>query len=115
MQFLSKAAVFLLLSAVIAAPLTAQGIYASVGAQERPAGCHEDSGNVPAPGPTSHSCCQGAHHPAILQQRSVSRPSLQASAPVKDWYHAVVSAALSMLVNLVIKCGDPPLASPLRV
>jgi hypothetical protein len=115
MQALSKMLVLLLLAAVIAAPLAAQELRPGISSQERPAGCHEPAGNVPAPGPTSHSCCQSGHHPAILQQSSISRLSLQGSALMEYCDHAAVVVALGHLPSLVIVSGDPPLTSPLRV
>lgn len=109
----SKAIVFVLLSAVLAAPLGEQGLVASAGAHERPAGCHEDSGKPPAPGPTSHQCCQGGHDFAILQP--TPGPSLEVSALVQFSRTAVVLVVLSCLPKLAIVSGDPPIASPLRV
>jgi hypothetical protein len=114
MQTLSKTLVFVLLAAVVTAPLAAQGLRPDDPSQ-RPAGCHEDGGNVPTPGPASHSCCQGGHHPAILQQSCASRPALQVSALVEYSQHLAVSAALSTFLTLGIVSGDPPILSPLRV
>jgi len=115
MQLFSKAVAFLLLSAVIVAPLAAQGLYAGVSAQERPAGCHEDSGTGPVPAPASHSCCQVAHHPAILQQSSTFWTSLHGSARVDSTPHSVAVARPHTFPNLLIVLGDPPMLSPLRV
>jgi hypothetical protein len=115
MRIFSKAVVFVLLSAVIAAPLAAQGLVASAGAPERPAGCHEDSGKVPAPSPTGHQCCQGNHHPALLQQPSTSRPSLHLFSLVAFIQRSVVVVAPGSFPNSVIVSGDPPASSPLRV
>jgi hypothetical protein len=114
MQTISKTLVLLLLAAVITAPLAAQGLRTDVSLQERPAGCHEHGGNVPS-SPTSHNCCQVGHHPAILQQSSISRLSLQGSALVEYCHHAAVAAALSNHPTIVIVSGDLPLTSPLRV
>jgi hypothetical protein len=114
MQTISKTLVLLLLAAVITAPLAAQGLRTDVSLQERPAGCHEHGGNVPS-SPTSHSCCQVGHHPAILQQTSISRLSLQPSALMEYSHCAAMAAAISKLPSLVIISGDPPLAPPLRV
>src|SRR5579864_7494443 len=111
----SKTLLFMLLAAVIAAPLAAQRLPPGSPSQERPAGCHQDGGNVPSPEPANHSCCQVAHHPAILQQSSSSRPSLQSSALVDYFCHAVMPSALGKLPLLAIASGDPPLTSPLRV
>jgi hypothetical protein len=107
--------VLLLLAAVVATPLSAQGLRPDGPSHERPAGCHHDGGSVPAPGPASHSCCQGGHHPAMLQQSSSLRPSLQLSALVVSSPDAPVVAAFHPLPNLVIVSGDPPVMSPLRV
>jgi hypothetical protein len=115
MRIFSKAVAFVLLSAVIVAPLTAQGLVASAGTQERSAGCHEDSGKVPAPAPNSHQCCQGSHHPAILQQPSAPRPSLEVLSLVAFVQHSVAVAASCSFANRVILSGDPPATSPLRV
>jgi hypothetical protein len=115
MQIFSKAVVFVLLSAVLAAPLAAQGFLLSAGAQEPPAGCHEDSGKPPAPGPCSHQCCLGSHHPAILQQSSSSRPPLQVSPLVDFRPQSVAVNMRSNSPNRVIVPGDPPATSPLRL
>jgi len=115
MQTLSKTLVLLLLTAFIAAPLAAQELRPGTSSQELPAGCHEPAGNVPTPGPISHSCCQSGHHLAILQQSSISRLSLQASALVEYCDHVAAAVALGHLPSLVIVSGDPPLTSPLRV
>jgi hypothetical protein len=113
-QTISKTLALLLLAAVITAPLAAQELRPDVSSQRQPAGCHEHGGNVPS-SPTSHSCCQGGHHPAILQQSSISRLSLQASALVEYCHHAAVAAALSKRPTIVIVSGDLPLTPPLRV
>ena len=115
MQALSKILVLLLLGAVITSPLAAQGFRPDPASHERPAGCHEDNGNLPAPEPTSHTCCLGVHPPAILQQNSASRPLLQASAEVKSSLDATVAAALDPFPGFVVASGGPPLISPLRV
>jgi hypothetical protein len=113
MQLFSKAVVFVLLSAVLAAPLAGQALLASAGAQERPAGCHEDSRKPPAPGPTSHQCCQGGHDSAILLP--TPGPSLEVAALVQFPQGSFALAVLSSLPNLATVSGDPPIASPLRV
>jgi hypothetical protein len=106
----------LLLAAVIAAPLALQGLLLDrAAARQLPAGCHEDGGSIPAPAPASHSCCQVGHHPAILQQSSVSRPSFQISAQVESSPDAAVSAVSHSSLSLVIESGGPPTMSPLRV
>jgi hypothetical protein len=115
MQALSKTMVLFLLAAVITAPLAAQELRTDASSHARPAGCHEDDGNVPAPAPASHSCCLGAHHPAILQQSSSLRASFQGSVGVDVVPHSVTVAVPSRFLNLVIVPGDPPILSPLRV
>jgi hypothetical protein len=115
MRIISKALVFLLLAAVVAAPLAAQGLRSNDPAHEPPAGCHEDSGSVPTPEPTSHSCCQAGHSPAILQQSSSLQPSLQGSTQVESSQDTAAAAAFSLFPSLVIVSGGPPLLSPLRV
>ena len=110
----------LLLAAVVATPLAAQGLRPDGPTHERPAGCHrstdhDDGGSVPAPGPASHSCCQGGHHPAMLQQSSSLRPSLQLSAQVVSSQDAPVVAAFHPLQSYVVVSGGPPVMSPLRV
>jgi hypothetical protein len=108
--------VWLLLAAVIASPLAAQGLLLDrAAAQQPPAGCHEDGGNVPAPAPASHNCCQVGHHQAILQPSSVSRPALQGLARVESSQEAAVVAALDSFPSIVIESGGPPVMSPLRV
>jgi hypothetical protein len=115
MRVISRALVFLLLAAVVAAPLAAQGLRSDRPAHEPPAGCHEDSGRVPAPGPTSHSCCQAGHSPAILQQSSSLQPSLQVSAQVESSQDAAAETAFNLFPSSMIVTGGPPLLSPLRV
>ena len=106
----------LLLAGVIAAPPAAHGLLLDrAAAQQLPAGCHEDGGNIPAPAPASHSCCQVGHHPAILQQSSAWRPSLQVSAQVESSQDVAVVAASNSFASLVIESGGPPVISPLRV
>jgi hypothetical protein len=112
---LSRAAVFVLLIAVIVAPLAAQENYASGGARGRPAGCHEDRSNVPAPRPVSHSCCLGGHYPAIVQQGSTVRLPLRGPVQLVFLPHSLASTMLASSPNLMLVCGDPPIASPLRV
>jgi hypothetical protein len=106
--------VLLLLGAVITAPLAGQGARPDPASHEQLAGCHEDGGNLPAPGPNSHACCVASHHPAILQQNSASRPLLQVSAGVES-LDATVAAAFDRFPSFVVASGSPPLMSPLRV
>jgi hypothetical protein len=115
MQAFSKMLVLLLLGAVISAPLAAQGFWPDPASHERLAGCHEDDGNFPAPEPTSHTCCLGVHHPAILQQNSASRLSLQVSAAVEFSLDARTVTAFDPFPSFVIASGSPPVMSPLRV
>jgi hypothetical protein len=111
MQILSKTVVFVLLSAVLVAPVVVQARLASASVPERPAGCHEDGGKQPAPGPTSHQCCQGGHDFAVLL--SAPGVSLEVSALIQFSQGAMELAALNTLPNPAIVSGDPP--SPLRV
>lgn len=104
-----------LLAAVIAAPLAAQGLLLDHAATQQPAGCHDDGGMVPVPAPASHNCCQVGHHPAILQQCSVARPSLQGLAQVESSQDAATVAAFNSFPSCVIVSGGPPVTSPLRV
>jgi hypothetical protein len=113
MRGLSKTLAWLLLVAVIAAPLGAQVLPSDALAHERPAGCHEDGGNVPAPAPVSHYCCQNMHHPAMVQN-STSRPSLQASASVVFPVDTIIVAP-SLFQNFSVASDGPPAMSPLRV
>lgn len=120
MQAFSKMLVLLLLAAVINAPLAALDFHPDPATHERPAGCHlstdhGNSGNVPEPGPISHSCCQGAHHPAILPQNSSSQPSLEVSAQVDCFQDACAVAASNYLPSFLAISSGPPLLSPLRV
>jgi hypothetical protein len=115
MQVFSKMLVLLLLGAVITAPLAGQVLWPDAASYQRAAGCHEDGGNLPAPGPNSHACCVASHHPAILQQNSASRPLLQVSAGVESSLDAMVAAAFDPFPSFVVASGSPPLMSPLRV
>jgi len=114
MHVFSKMLVLLLLGAVITAPLAGQVLWPDAASYQRAAGCHEDGGNLPAPGPNSHACCVASHHPAILQQNSASRPLLQVSAEVES-LDAIVAAAFDRFPSFVVASGSPPLMSPLRV
>jgi hypothetical protein len=109
MQIFSRAMLFVLLGAVIVAPLAARG-FVTPGGQDGPAGCHED-GKRPIPGPTSHQCCQGGHDFAILL--ATPGPSLEASALIQFSQVATTPTTLNTLPNPAIVSGDPP--SPLRV
>ena len=115
MHHLSKTLAFLLLVTVFASPLAAQGPRPDGPRHEQPAGCHEDGSRIPAPGSSSHSCCQVGHSFAILQRSSTSQLSLQGSRLVEYSQPAVVVAALSDLQSLVAVSGDPPNPPPLRV
>ena len=115
MQAFSKTLVLLLLAAVVAAPLAAQALQPGAPRHQRPAGCHEDGGNAPAPTPISHSCCEGEHQPAILQQGSTLRSSFQVSAQVESSPDAAVVAAFNPFPSFVVASGGPPVISPLRL
>jgi hypothetical protein len=115
MQAFSKMLVLLLLAAVFTAPLAAQELRNDVSSQDRPAGCHGNNRNAPAPGPASHICCAGTHQPAILQQTPTFRPSLQASAWADFAVHSFAVMVSGTFPNPVIVSGDPPKLSPLRV
>jgi hypothetical protein len=115
MQIFSKMLVLLLLGAVITVPLAGQVLWPDAASHERAAGCHEGDGNLPAPEPTSHTCCLGVHHPAILQQNSASRPLLQVSAAVESSLDAAAVSAFDPFPSFVIASGSPPVMSPLRV
>jgi hypothetical protein len=115
MKSFLKTLVFLLLVAVTAAPLAAQGFRPGGASHEQRAGCHEHDGNLPAPAPASHNCCQAGHHPAIVQQSSGSRTSLQAAAQIESSQNAAVVAVFNFFPSLVLVSGGPPLPSPLRV
>ena len=115
MQAVSKTLVLLLLAAISTAPLAVPGLRTDVSAHERSAGCHDDDGNAPAPGPVSHNCCLIAHHPAILQQSSTLLASLQGATPADFVRDSVAVEMSGGFPNLVIIPGDPPILSPLRV
>jgi hypothetical protein len=114
MQPLFKTLVFLLLAAMITAPLAAQDLRPDVSSHQRPAGCHDD-GNIPVPGPTSHSCCQSGHDVAMLPQASCLDLSSQAAVPLMHSERTIVFVVLSGFSNLAIVSGDPPVTSPLRI
>jgi hypothetical protein len=115
MKVVSNALGVLLLSLMMAAPMAVPGLVASAGAQQPPAGCHEDGGKVPSAGPVSHQCCQGAHHPAVLQQPSTPRPSLLSLALTSLIRHLDAFAGPVSFPNQGMASGDPPTVSPLRV
>jgi hypothetical protein len=119
MQAFTKALAFLLLAALAAAPVAGLDFYPRAAAYQQPARCHlstdrEGGGNVPAHTPTSHSCCQGAHHPAILPQNSTAQPSLEASVQGESSPDAVTAAAFDFLPSFTAP-PSLPLLSPLRL
>jgi hypothetical protein len=111
----SKTLVLLLLAAVVFAPWAVQVLRSDTISHERVAGCHEDNGNVPVPTRISRSCGRGEHHPAILQQNSVSRPLLQISAAVESSLDAAAVAAFDPFPRFVVASGGSPVMSSLRV
>src|SRR5579863_3029911 len=114
MQLFSRTVGLLLLVAVTIVPLAALDFLPDAASHGRPAACHNDGGSVPAPEPASHSCCQAAHYPAILQS-SASLTSFQRSTKADFFPYSVASASLAGFRNVVIVSGDPPITSPLRV
>ena len=114
MQSLFKVSVLLLLAAVLAAPLAVPVLASEFSPDQRPAGCHRHTTPLPEPGPTSHSCCQGGHYPAIVQQGSAARAPLQPSAQLALIPDSLPTK-LASSSTLTIVCSDPPIASPLRV
>jgi hypothetical protein len=111
----SKTLVLLLLAAVVSAPWAVQVLRSDTISHERVAGCHEDNSKVPVLTRISHSCCQGEHHPAILQQNSASRPLLQISAVVESSLDTAAVAAFDPFPSFVVACSGSPEMSPLRV
>jgi len=116
MRFLSKTLALLLLAAVTAVPLGAEDSAHPKAPQEQPADCHSHGQKVPVPAPVSHNCCRTAHSPAILQQSSISQPSLvpililekSASAPDTEF-------SLRHSRSPLVFPGDPPLTAPLLI
>jgi len=116
MKFFSRAVVFVLFGAMLAAPLAAQRSIATQGnSQERLAGCHEDGGRPPAPSPTGHQCCQSSHDFAIVQQRFIEQPDLRVLSQIVFAQSLEQPAPLCDFLNPAIAPGDPPSALPLRV
>jgi hypothetical protein len=113
MQAFFKTLASLLLAAVVTAPLAALNFRPDVASHQPPAGCHADGGTVPTPESTSHGCCQGAHHPAIVQS-STLQTSLPESTRVDFLLNPLVPATPSF-PTLTSVSGDPPMTSPLRV
>ena len=112
---LFKASVLLLLAAVIAAPLAAQGLAPEFAPDQRLAGCHQHTTPVPEPGPASHSCCQVGHHPAIVQQGSTVQSPLHYAAQLVFVPDLLAPTKSARSLNLATVRGDPPVTSPLRV
>jgi hypothetical protein len=115
MQSLFKAAVLLLLAAVTTMALVAQSLPLNRDPGQRPAGCHQHTAPVPAPGPTSHNCCEAGHSSAIVQQGSSERPPLQGATKLVFMPDSVVTTKSANSPNLLIVCSDPHANSPLRV
>src|SRR5580700_6390536 len=105
MHAFSRTVGLLLLAAATTVPLAALDFLPDAASHERPAGCHNDGGSVPASEPASHSCCQAAHHPAILQS-SALRTSFQRSTQVDFFPYSVASALSAGFRNIVIVSGD---------
>jgi hypothetical protein len=114
MQALCKVSVWLLLAAVTAAPLAAQGLNTDFAPNQRLGACHQHSAPVPQPGPTSHSCCQRVHYPAIVLQGSTVRPDFRVLVEFV-FEPDSVSLGLATSSNLPIIYGDPPITPRLRV
>ena len=113
---LPKVLAFLLAAAVTVAAPAAQALLAAAGTQQRPAGCHEHAGQVPAPGPMSYQCCRAGHHAAIVQEPSPSRLALLYIAPaVISREAATCAGALVGARDPLTRSGDPPGAVPLRI
>ena len=119
MQAFAKTLVCVVLAAVVTAPLSALDFRPDVASHARIGECHlstnHDGGSVPAPQPARHSCCQGAHHPAILLQNSCSRPSLEASTLVESSQHAPAVIAFHCVPSFLLVSSGPPPLSALRV
>jgi hypothetical protein len=110
-----KSLLFLLMAALLAAPLAPQGLPTSATANDGPSGCHEDAPMVPAPAPSTHQCCQSGHDSAILLASSSSGLSLHVLTLIDLPQGAVPLAVLHTLPGLAIAYGDPPMLLPLRV
>src|SRR5579863_4062860 len=113
-QFPFKALMFLLMAAVLTAPLAAQGWPTPGNSPGQPAGCHEDAPLVPAPAPSSHECCQSGHE-AMLLPSSAPRLELQVSGLIQSPRRAVALTEFNRLPSLAIITGEPPALFPLRV
>ncbi|MGD0513501.1 MAG: hypothetical protein ABSA29_09390 [Terriglobales bacterium] len=119
MQAFAKTLVCVVLAAVVTAPLSALDFRPDVASHARIGECHlstnHDGGSVPAPQPARHSCCQGAHHPAILLQNSRSQPSLEALAQIESIHDASAKTAFHTFPSFLLVSSGPPPLSPLRV
>ena len=115
MKFFSKVAVFILLGALLAAPLTVQASIAERNGPDPPAGCHQETGQPPTPAPTNHQCCQSSHDFAIVPQRHIEQSSLLALSQVVLAPSPELKVSAGGLVRLAIAPGDPATAPPLRV
>jgi hypothetical protein len=114
-QFHSKALVFLLMAAMLAAPPAAQGWPTPGDSSGQPAGCHEDAPVVPMPVPISHQCCQNGHDALMLLPSSAPRAELQLAALVSIPQRAIALAAFNCLPSFAVVSGDPPILFSLRV
>ena len=115
MKFFIKAVVLVLLGAVLAAPLAAQASIAERNGPERPASCHQETGQPSVPTPTSHQCCQSSHDFALVPQRCVGQACLEAVSQVMLAPSPELKGSARDFVHLAIAPGDPPTAPPLRV
>ena len=107
--------VFVLLGAMLAAPMAAQALTVERNDPERPAGCHEETGQPPTPAPTSHQCCQSSHDFAIVQQRFIEQGGLGVVSPISFAQSPEQPAPPCDFLNPAIVPGDPPSALPLRI
>ncbi len=113
---LAKVLAVLLAVAVTVAVPAVQALFAAPGSHERPAGCHERTGQVPTPGPVSYQCCRAGHHAAIVQPLSASRPVTLYVAPATISGQFLTSAsAVAGARDRLTESGDPPGALPLRI
>jgi hypothetical protein len=125
----SKILGFLLVAAVMSAPLTT-GVLAEAdnavtlpaGVGERPAACHMRGGQTlpdsplhPRPTPANYTCCLTGHNAAVVQTSYSSQPSTESARVALPIELALTGLFLSRGVVSIVLSASPPGAAPLRI
>ena len=116
MRLVFKILAITLFAGLFAAALAPSMVPAFASPRRRPAGCHEPSHKIPAPGPVSYACCQTGHGAVLVQESPAFPPLMHGSLPVPaspDLFPA--AGFLSGVRPLETSPGSPPSNIPQRV